>query len=593
MKKACVLLFCFIVISINLHAQLFREEFDETDGATTGMANGVSWSTTTTTCNIIGGDFFEVQGNQFQITDTDCTPTASWTTGSIDVSGQTCVAISLDVIDVAGQGYENEDIIELVARLDGGSDIVLGTLQGDELELGGGSTAISNTLSLLGNSDLVVEIRANASATVETIAFDNVEVSTSTECCPMSSGAMTILGSVNPCGLDGSNEYVVIRNGNNAADIDDCLLIGSAVGLKNTVSTPYNYNHTWNGTAGADNSGTRPVDSAQPCGGGVNCYRLLDNDVPADQSLIASLTTDLNDNIASCNPFVDPGDAIPADALFVVFLGAGDGGGFDDDESNFDFDYLCGFGEPVYLVFGTGTSNGYFENTVAGTERTYRISVNGEDANDLDYAVDTDGAADQMAYVVSPDADPSQYVTNADCPDNTPLPVELTAFYAKPSTTAIKLFWETESELNNAYFEIERSTDGQYFTTIGKQKGAGTTIEPQAYQFVDAQPKIGTNFYRLQQVDTDGAFHYSDILAVAFDPKNEILKVYPSPVTNVLMIQSNTSMQQLQVLDSRGRVVVETTGQVAQVDVSTLPKGLYLLRIKTAKGQQIQRFIKQ
>ncbi len=593
MKKACLFLLFFSATYFTLHAQLFREEFDEMNGATSGTANGVNWSVSTAGCNLIAGDFFEVQNNQFQITDTDCTPTASWTTEAIDVSGQSCVAISLDVIDVANEGYENSDLVQLVVRVDGGGDMVLATLQGDELELGGGTTTISNTLSMSGNTNLVVEIRANASATLETLAFDNVEVSPSTDCCPMSSGAMTILGSVNPCGLDGSNEYVVIRNGNNEADIDNCLMIGSAVGLKNAVNAPYDYNHTWNGTAGSGNAGTRPVDATQPCGGGVNCYRFLDNDVAGDQALITTLIADLNDNIAGCDPFLDPGDAVPADALFVVFLGAGDGSGFDNDEGNFDFGYLCSFGEPVYLVFGTGTSNGFFENAVGGTERTYRVSVNGEDANDLDYSVDTDGTADQMTYVVQPDVNPSNYVTNATCPDNTPLPVELTAFYAKTSSNSVTLFWQTETETDNAYFEVERSADGIRFASIGNRKGAGTTVLPQSYRFVDQDPKPGVNYYRLKQVDTDGTFHYYDILSVEFQPKQLVLQLYPSPVSDRLTIQTNAVIQRLQVFDSTGKMCIEKNDVAQQLDVNSLPSGMYLLRVLTPKGQQIKRFIKR
>jgi hypothetical protein len=99
----------------------------------------------------------------------------------------------------------------------------------------------------------------------------------------------------------------------------------------------------------------------------------------------------------------------------------------------------------------------------------------------------------------------------------------------------VKLEWETSSEINNDYFEIQRSANGIDFNAIGEVDGSGTTHEHHDYSFLDTKPYRGINYYRLKQVDYDGQFSYSDIVFVDnayFDGNSFGFVLYPNPTTN-------------------------------------------------------------
>jgi hypothetical protein len=96
----------------------------------------------------------------------------------------------------------------------------------------------------------------------------------------------------------------------------------------------------------------------------------------------------------------------------------------------------------------------------------------------------------------------------------TPLPIELLKFEVQPVNGVVELTWETVTERNNSYFEIERSRDGEEFTSIGKIAGAGNSQLKRNYNFTDTYPMGGLAYYRLVQVDFDGRVKYSNVLRV-------------------------------------------------------------------------------
>ncbi len=117
----------------------------------------------------------------------------------------------------------------------------------------------------------------------------------------------------------------------------------------------------------------------------------------------------------------------------------------------------------------------------------------------------------------------------------TPLPVELVEFTVKAVEEGVLLEWETLSEINNERFEIQRYVNAEEFETIGETPGAGTTTRRVNYSFLDRNPLNGINYYRLRQVDFDGAFEYSPIRSVEFQRigfnKSNLnsVNLYPNP----------------------------------------------------------------
>ncbi|CAG5076380.1 T9SS type A sorting domain-containing protein [Parvicella tangerina] len=113
-----------------------------------------------------------------------------------------------------------------------------------------------------------------------------------------------------------------------------------------------------------------------------------------------------------------------------------------------------------------------------------------------------------------------------------PLPVELTQFEAEIFDKSVHLFWTTASEVNNDYFEVQRSADGEHFETILTVKGAGNSTTVIDYMEADLSPLDGISYYRLSQVDFDGTSHYSNVVVVNFDfpsGADPNMDVYPNP----------------------------------------------------------------
>ncbi len=145
-----------------------------------------------------------------------------------------------------------------------------------------------------------------------------------------------------------------------------------------------------------------------------------------------------------------------------------------------------------------------------------------------------------------------------------PLPIELVYFTANPRENYVELNWKTATQINNDYFVIEKSKDASNWSQLVIVKGAGTTNTPIEYLEIDNNPFEGINYYRLKQVDFDGKFSYSQIVAVEFKKQLSVSAnepvIFPNPVgkSETLNIQFNTwHTQALVVLrDMKGKEVL-------------------------------------
>ncbi len=171
-----------------------------------------------------------------------------------------------------------------------------------------------------------------------------------------------------------------------------------------------------------------------------------------------------------------------------------------------------------------------------------------------------------------------------------PFPVELTHFTAKPVGQTVQLDWSTASELNNKGFEIEHSSDGRTFKQIGWVKGNGNTAATSTYEFVDNQPNRGINYYRLKQLDFDDVSEYSKVVSVLFNSKELEINIRPNPATDVLVIEVpenwNDSFS-ASLTDMTGNRILTTMNET-ELEISSLPRGVYILRFES-KGNIISK----
>jgi hypothetical protein len=129
-------------------------------------------------------------------------------------------------------------------------------------------------------------------------------------------------------------------------------------------------------------------------------------------------------------------------------------------------------------------------------------------------------------------------LTNGASFDCTILPVEFVKFEGyRINDNEIDLKWETASETNNDRFEIQKLINGD-FETIGIIQGSGNSNILMSYDYTDSHASNVTEYYRLKQVDYDGAFDYSETISVSenLNYKDDI-NVYPNPISDKINIE--------------------------------------------------------
>lgn len=104
------------------------------------------------------------------------------------------------------------------------------------------------------------------------------------------------------------------------------------------------------------------------------------------------------------------------------------------------------------------------------------------------------------------------------------LPIGLSSFLVESYKDLNILKWSTETEQNNDFFTIEKTTDGYIFEDIGYVGGSGNSLTVVNYSFIDHNVGNNINYYRLIQTDFDGKSIYSDLISI--DNRIEIKQIY-------------------------------------------------------------------
>lgn len=146
------------------------------------------------------------------------------------------------------------------------------------------------------------------------------------------------------------------------------------------------------------------------------------------------------------------------------------------------------------------------------------------------YYLDNNRSSDIAKQIVQFENNPMQITTAPQ--DIGTVPVELVAFTAAVERNDVRLKWVTATETDNFGFDVESRMDGaDRWQKIAFVRGNGTTIQPAHYEFLDRNLQPGRYEYRLKQIDTNGAFEYSEsIAAVVGAPETfALLQNFPNP----------------------------------------------------------------
>ena len=232
-----------------------------------------------------------------------------------------------------------------------------------------------------------------------------------------------------------------------------------------------------------------------------------------------------------------------------------------------------------YLDQG-GTASFQWGQTGGGPsdEQGLSVAVSGQQLYAAGYAVPV--ATFGPTTLSTPTGNQLNVLARATDATLTPLPVQLTAFTATAAgPTAVRLAWATASEVNSAYFAVERSRDGLAWQPLGRVVAAGSSLARREYSYLDNAAPTGTSYYRLRQVDADGTPTYSGVRTVALAGAGT-LALYPNPAAGAATLSGATPGERVQVLDALGRVVAtaeaDATGTAALP--AGLPAGVYVVR---------------
>ncbi len=168
----------------------------------------------------------------------------------------------------------------------------------------------------------------------------------------------------------------------------------------------------------------------------------------------------------------------------------------------------------------------------------------------------------------------------------------------------VMLNWSTSSEKENAMFIIERSEDGIQFANVGAVKGAGHSSKYKEYSFLDNSKVIGQYYYRLRQIDYNGAFETSPIFVFNKEQPAHfsILNMSCSQSPNQLELHFDSNKEvsfEYKLMDWQGKTLTtkNITGKKGlnnlKINLSTFSDLVYRLTLKSAGQEQTIVFRKK
>ncbi len=185
------------------------------------------------------------------------------------------------------------------------------------------------------------------------------------------------------------------------------------------------------------------------------------------------------------------------------------------------------------------------------------------------------------------------------------LPVELSEFGVREENGVIKLFWRTESETNNKGFEVQRSTNTFTFNKIGWVAGKGNSNHAVNYEFEEINVKSNQwYYYRLKQIDFDGASEFSKTIAIMINEENKttVKNISPNIVTdnfiNVEIAAGSVDKAEIFIYHFNGQLVtskkvaIDKGNNTIRMNLQNTVSGMYVVNVKFGKGKsQTKRFI--
>ena len=303
-------------------------------------------------------------------------------------------------------------------------------------------------------------------------------------------------------------------------------------------------------------------------------------------------------------------DSLPLNVRYIpntleIINAPGVTSGFKTDAADNDVAFKGTVGARSYVKFfigtgATGTNGGILQ---AGTAGNYAVRFRVK-------ADEIPGSVINTARIYGNSAQGDLFTDDGTAvigEEGAPMPVSMTSFLATLSSNKQNclLKWITESETDNAYFEIQRSNDGIHFEYRGKVSGNGTTSLTKQYDYNDEiKGLFNVIYYRLKIIDKDGKYSFSKIIALKINGNNadEHFNVYPNPFYSDIKIELMGTRKEtglIRFITFEGKEVLRRNVEVEKgpniivlKDLNYLPRGNYILEMTTSTNKIIRKITK-
>ncbi|MGZ3862817.1 MAG: T9SS type A sorting domain-containing protein [Bacteroidia bacterium] len=168
------------------------------------------------------------------------------------------------------------------------------------------------------------------------------------------------------------------------------------------------------------------------------------------------------------------------------------------------------------------------------------------------------------------------------------LPVELIRFDHTCRENNAVINWSTRTEINNDYFQIERSRDALNYELVARINGAGNTTVQQNYSYSDNSYQTEKPYYRLKQVDFNGADKYYPAINIndCGPSDNSVAIANNGSEIQIEFTQDTNENAEVSLYDMNGRSIRVDSFGVGKgttkhvIDTRSFPAGIYLMRIE-------------
>ncbi|MEM7035492.1 MAG: T9SS type A sorting domain-containing protein [Bacteroidota bacterium] len=182
------------------------------------------------------------------------------------------------------------------------------------------------------------------------------------------------------------------------------------------------------------------------------------------------------------------------------------------------------------------------------------------------------------------------------------LPIEFFELYGEQQDATVKLDWLTRFEVQTDEFIVERSILGQAFEPLGQRDAAGYTTDDRWYNFIDRQPAIGPNKYRIRAVDLNGAITLSNEVTVNFMSESGLISLYPNPVQSqtgftVEYFAARGGELGIEIIDLYGRTIGQNQVSLQDgfntftYDTRSIAGGTYFVRLKYEGKSELKKVL--